>query len=37
MKEEGEKTNLQLADSNLIHLFVHTDKLKYQGKIAKYG
>ena len=37
MKEEGEITNLQLADSNLVHQIVHTDQLKFGGKIAKYG
>ena len=37
MKEEGEKTNLQLVDSNLVHRIVHYNQLKYEGKIAKYS
>ena len=37
MKEEGENTNLQLAVSKLVHQIVHTDQLKYKGKIDQYG
>ena len=37
MKQEGDTTNLQLADLNLVHWIVHTDQLKYGGKIAKYS
>ena len=37
MKEEGEKINLQLVDSKLVHHIVHYNQLKFGDKIAKYS